>query len=723
MPPPPRSILVVCIRLIGDVILSTPLIGLLKGAWPEAEIDMLVNRGTGEFLEKDPRIRRVLYSRNRETREPVGKPEPGYYFRIFRRYDMAINLNASDRGNIAVVLAGRKDRVGFHPGGNRIRDIWKKLVMTHPVFFPFAIHVARVSQLAAEAIGISVTRLEAKVFWDGEDEARVDGFLRREGVPGPYFVIHPFARWRYKYWLPDRFAKVSDGIAEGYGLRPVWTSSPDPEEMRLLRDAAALCRFPPALCAGELHPERYDLPAVEGGALRRPGHRRQPPGRHDRHPDGRPVRPHDRRAVVALERRRAGRPAVPPPPRNPAHRSDGSGPEGLGMRPVRQGRFRREGRREPLPYGDPDPGSPRRGARTDGDAAVPGRGVGAMNACPVPRRWLVLSYFSRIDGMACAQHIDDRIPLLREAGIEPVLLTGPCGERWEEGRHAIARCVAPSGIRFEVRHLFRKRGLRGHLHKILEFLLLFPVLPFYLLEKFLVDLDSQWSWFPLAARRGYTLCREVGPELIYSTGGAASAHIAAGMIARRTGIPWVAEFQDPLVHGDWYRGKAARKAFTLAERFVCARAFRVVFLTEEARRRAAMRTSLGDRGRCIYPGAELPPELPRRRRNGDRLRFAHLGSFGGSRNPAVLLAAVAAASGRTAGSCGNGVARLLRTLRRDLDAAAPGVPRPGRRNVPRPGSRAGRRWPPCVTRVSSSSSRTSTISGPRRSHPRCTSTS
>ena len=255
------------------------------------------------------------------------------------------------------------------------------------------------------------------------------------------------------------------------------------------------------------------------------------------------------------------------------------------------------------------------------------------------KRWLVITYFSRIDGMACAQHVDDRIPLLREAGIEPVLLTGPCGDRWEGIRHAVARSVAPSGIRFELRHLFRKRGLRGPLFKALEFLILLPVLPFYLLEKFLVDLDSQWSWFPLAARRGYALCREVGPELIYSTGGAASAHIAAGMIARRTGIPWVAEFQDPLVHGDWYRGKVARKAFSFVERYVCARAFRVIFLTEEARRRAAARTSLGDRGRCVYPGAEPPPELPPRRRNGALLRFAHLGSFGGSRNPAVLLTA------------------------------------------------------------------------------------
>ena len=262
-----------------------------------------------------------------------------------------------------------------------------------------------------------------------------------------------------------------------------------------------------------------------------------------------------------------------------------------------------------------------------------------MSSGPGSLRWLVLSYFSRIDGMACAQHIDDRIPLLRKAGIEPVLLTGPCGGRWEGGIHAIARCVAPSGIRFEVRHLFRKRGLRAPLYKVLKFLLLLPVLPAYLLEKLLADLDSQWSWFPLAARRGYALCREVSPEIIYSTGGAASAHIAAGMIARRTGIPWVAEFQDPLVHGDWSRGKVARKVFAFAERYVCAHASRVVFLTEEARRRAATRTSLGDRGRCIYPGAEPLPEIPPRRRNGALLRFAHLGSFGGSRNPGVLLEA------------------------------------------------------------------------------------
>lgn len=249
--PPPRSILVVCIRLIGDVILSTPLVGLLKSAYPAAEIDYLVNRGTGEFLEKDPGIRKVLYTRNREARKPVGNPEPGYFGKIFRRYDMAITLNASDRGNIAVLLAGRRTRIGFFQEMGIHKTGWRKLFLTHPLPFPGMIHVARVSQVVAEAIAIPVPRLEAKVFWDEEDEGKRDAFLRREGVAGPFFVIHPFARWRYKYWVADRFAKVSDEIAGEYDIRPVWTSSPDPEEVRRLREASALCRIRPVLCAGE----------------------------------------------------------------------------------------------------------------------------------------------------------------------------------------------------------------------------------------------------------------------------------------------------------------------------------------------------------------------------------------------------------------------------------------------------------------------------------------
>ena len=74
--------LIINIRLIGDVILTTPLIGLLKEAYPDAAIDLLVNRGTGEFLEKDPRVRGVIYS-NGDAQSGGGRTGSGACSRCF----------------------------------------------------------------------------------------------------------------------------------------------------------------------------------------------------------------------------------------------------------------------------------------------------------------------------------------------------------------------------------------------------------------------------------------------------------------------------------------------------------------------------------------------------------------------------------------------------------------------------------------------------------------
>lgn len=249
------------------------------------------------------------------------------------------------------------------------------------------------------------------------------------------------------------------------------------------------------------------------------------------------------------------------------------------------------------------------------------------------RHWLILSYFSRIDGMACAQHIDDRLPYLRKSGISPIMLTSVCATRHEGLVHRRVPSVAPSGIRYELRHLRR----RSRVAKVLAPLINVLSLPFYLIEKIIVDLDSQWSWFPLAAWRGRALCREFAPELIYSTGGASSAHVAAFIISRMTGIPWIAELQDPLVYGDSTRSRRAQRLYGGIVSLMCRHASAVVFLTEEARRRAAASTKLGDKGRVIYPGADpaIMPDAPYQR--GERCCFAHFGSLGGTRNLRVFL--------------------------------------------------------------------------------------
>ena len=59
LPQSPR-ILVVALRRLGDVLLTTPLIRSLKRAWPDAAIDALVFRGTEGILAGNPDLADVV---------------------------------------------------------------------------------------------------------------------------------------------------------------------------------------------------------------------------------------------------------------------------------------------------------------------------------------------------------------------------------------------------------------------------------------------------------------------------------------------------------------------------------------------------------------------------------------------------------------------------------------------------------------------------------------
>lgn len=57
--------------------------------------------------------------------------------------------------------------------------------------------------------------------------------------------------------------------------------------------------------------------------------------------------------------------------------------------------------------------------------------------------------------------------------------------------------------------------------------------------------DGQIGWFPSALRRGAALVRSERPALIYSSAMPATSHLVAATLARRFGVPWIAEFRDP----------------------------------------------------------------------------------------------------------------------------------------------------------------------------------
>ena len=255
--------------------------------------------------------------------------------------------------------------------------------------------------------------------------------------------------------------------------------------------------------------------------------------------------------------------------------------------------------------------------------------------------WLILSYRANIAGSACSQHIDDRLPFFQQQGIEPVLLTGPVGEPSTTWIHFRTHSLAPSGIRFELRHFLRRYLQKRWQFKLVETILLLPVFPFYLLEKIIINLESEWSWWILASIRGFFLSRQLHPEVIYSTGGSASAHVAAMLIKQWTGIRWLAETQDPLVHDhDWQRSKMVLQVYKSLEKKICIRADRFVFLVRSAMEHTARRVQGNCRGAVIYPGSVPSFFQHGLYEKGERCRFAHFGSLAGTRNLAVFFQAL-----------------------------------------------------------------------------------
>ncbi|MDG1985907.1 MAG: glycosyltransferase [Planctomycetota bacterium] len=57
--------------------------------------------------------------------------------------------------------------------------------------------------------------------------------------------------------------------------------------------------------------------------------------------------------------------------------------------------------------------------------------------------------------------------------------------------------------------------------------------------------DRYSSWYPFAVRKGRAAIRETSPSAIYSTYPVFTAHMVARTLARKSGLPWIADFRDP----------------------------------------------------------------------------------------------------------------------------------------------------------------------------------
>ena len=110
-------------------------------------------------------------------------------------------------------------------------------------------------------------------------------------------------------------------------------------------------------------------------------------------------------------------------------------------------------------------------------------------------------------------------------------------------------------------------------------------------------LPDQWvSWILGAVPAGLRLIRRQKPRLIWSTFPIASAHLIGYLLKRLTGLPWVADFRDPMVEGNTYPAdRTVRRVRLWIERRTMHYADVVVVTT----------AGLAEAYRQLYPAARI----------------------------------------------------------------------------------------------------------------------
>ena len=231
----PRSILVIQLTDIGDVVLSSAFLRELRRHWPDARISLAVQPSMVNLVEKSPDIDEVIPFRWRSFKD-WGSSFSGHWRwwlqttiltarRLWRhRMDMAISLrwnnDAPQAAALTLMLAsGAPIRVAYRDIPHervpyRITDINR--LITHGPVRSYLKHEVELQMEILSSLGAKPSTPQVHVWAGPDDEEFAREVLSRAGFSGevPVIAIAPGAAWPFRRWPADRFVSLGRWLQE-----------------------------------------------------------------------------------------------------------------------------------------------------------------------------------------------------------------------------------------------------------------------------------------------------------------------------------------------------------------------------------------------------------------------------------------------------------------------------------------------------------------------------
>jgi len=249
-PAGPRTILVVKLSALGDVVHALPVVDYLGKAAPGARVDWVVDRRFAGLLEGNPGLRRVIpvdLSRWKRTWTTAdARREAANAVRLLREggYDAAFDIQGNIKSGVVTRLSGAGLRFGFDKGGVRESP---NLLFTnrHVRSLPEDVHVTqKILRVVSAPFGGEIpSRSSLPGIVTSEAADKEAAGILEELLPGtnPRLAIHAGTTWNTKKMDPDFWAGVARILRDRFpriGVFLSWGNEEEREEAEEIRKLA-----------------------------------------------------------------------------------------------------------------------------------------------------------------------------------------------------------------------------------------------------------------------------------------------------------------------------------------------------------------------------------------------------------------------------------------------------------------------------------------------------
>lgn len=218
-----KKILIVELKLIGDILVITPSIKALRRKFPNAKITVMIPPSMKPVITNNPYINKIIST----TNEEIKKNFNNILTKIKCQYDLAIIFHPGSKLISKLIY---KAKIPYRIGCTKVGFIeGKGYHLTHKTHPTFKLkHKVNDNLDVIKTIGVNVKEEQDRypeLYIPKKDKIKIERILKKKGFSKKDFLIciHTNPNHNSHRWIEERFRELSKRLIEIYKAKLIFT--------------------------------------------------------------------------------------------------------------------------------------------------------------------------------------------------------------------------------------------------------------------------------------------------------------------------------------------------------------------------------------------------------------------------------------------------------------------------------------------------------------------